>query len=139
MKNFVISLSVLMVAALLLTGCGRGAQTASDGLDEKMYGYMTVDVRNGVSKRNGTDTRTYQVAEGEQGVLKVNVSKESGKLGMAVYNKSDLTNPSYEEYDLDSQEITLDLENPGEYIVWITADDYVGNYWFDVTLAGKDV
>ena len=77
--------------------------------------------------RNGTEYDTYQVEEGQTGVISIRVFKESGRLDIDVYPVDSKDTPNYTGRDLDSASFDVIVEEPGEYRVCLAATEFVGN------------
>ena len=80
--------------------------------------------------RTGTEFLTYQVEEGEQGVLSVCIARTSGRIDVDVYRVGNEENPDYVGRDLDSASFQVIVSVPGEYRICVTAKKYVGDYEF---------
>ena len=120
----IISLCLLFVAVILLTACTNGKPDNRD--DAK--GSMNIDFGENGMIRNGTEYDTYQVKEGQKGIISIRVSKESGRLDIDVYPVDNKDKPNYTGRDLDSASFDVIVEEPGEYKVCFTATEFVGDY-----------
>ena len=120
----IISLCLLFVAVILLTACTNGKPDNRD--DAK--GTMNIDFGENGMIRNGTEYDTYQVEEGQKGIISIRVSKESGRLDIDVYPVDNKDKPNYTGRDLDSASFDVIVEEPGEYKVCFTATEFVGDY-----------
>lgn len=120
----IISLCLLFVAVILLTACTNGKPDNRD--DAK--GTMNIDFGENGMIRNGTEYDTYQVKEGQKGIISIRVSKESGRLDIDVYPVDNKDKPNYTGRDLDSASFDVIVEEPGEYKVCFTATEFVGDY-----------
>ena len=120
----IISLCLLFVAVILLTACTNGKPDNRD--DAK--GTMNIDFGENGMIRNGTEYDTYQVKEGQKGIISIRVSKESGRLDIDVYPVDNKDKPNYTGRDLDSASFDVIVEEPGEYHVCFTAVEFVGDY-----------
>ena len=114
----------LLTIVLPMTGCtDRGRE---NHVEE--HGTMDIDfVENGMI-RNGTAYETYQVEEGQKGIISIGISGKSGKLDLDIYPSERKDDPDYTGRDLDSASFDVILDEPGEYKVCITAKAFVGDY-----------
>ena len=78
--------------------------------------------------RNGTEYDTYQVEEGQKGIISMRVSRESGRLDIDVYPVDSKDTPNYTGRDLDSSSFDVIVKEPGEYQVCFTATEFIGDY-----------
>ncbi|MGN1415752.1 MAG: hypothetical protein ACI4XF_02845 [Oscillospiraceae bacterium] len=125
----IISLCLLAAAVISITACTNGHRDYST--DTK--GTMNIDFGEDGMIRNGTEYNTYQVEEGQQGIISINISKVSGRLDIDVYQVGNEDDPDYTGRDLDSASFDVIVEEPGEYKVCFTAAEFVGDYgihWF---------
>ena len=119
----IISLCLLVVAVILITACTNGNKDYS----ADMNGTMNIDFGENGMIRNGTEYDTYQVEEGQTGVISIRVFKESGRLDIDVYPVDSKDTPNYTGRDLDSASFDVIVEEPGEYRVFLAATEFVGN------------
>ena len=120
----VCALLLLAAIAISVTACTNGKrddQTAARGT-------MDIDFGEDGMIRNGTEYETYQVEEGQKGILSIRVSRVSGRLDIDVYPVDGKDKPDYTGRDLDSASFDVIVEEPGEYKVCFTADKFVGDY-----------
>ncbi|MGN1099344.1 MAG: hypothetical protein ACI4S9_03290 [Christensenellales bacterium] len=120
----VLAVIVLTVLSVMITACAYGGQNGSP--DET--GDMKIDITEDGTIRNGTEYKTYLVEEGHTGTVSVVISKKSGRLDMDVYRVGHEDFPDYTGRDLEIESFTVNLKEPGEYKVRITARDFVGDY-----------
>lgn len=118
------ALCFMLVAVCFLAACSGNDE--HDNNDEK--GNMNIDFGDDGMIRNGTEYFTYQVEENQEGTVSINISKKSGCLDIDIYSVSDKENPEYTGRNLDSTSFDVILNEPGEYKVRITAEEYVGDY-----------
>lgn len=115
---------LLLGALLTMAGCaGREGDTHTDAC-----GTMNIDFGENGMIRNGTEYDTYQVEEGQKGIISIRVSKESGRLDIDVYPVDRKDKPNYTGRDLDSVSFDVIVEEPGAYQVCFTATEFVGDY-----------
>lgn len=119
----IISLCLLVVAVISITACTNGNKDYS----ADMNGTMNIDFGENGMIRNGTEYDTYQVEEGQTGVISIRVFKESGRLDIDVYPVDSKDTPNYTGRDLDSASFDVIVEEPGEYRVCLAATEFVGN------------
>lgn len=120
----IICLCLLVAAVILLPACTNGKPDNRD--DAK--GTMNIDFGEDGMLRNGTEYCTYQVEEGQKGILSIRISKVSGRLDIDVYPIDNKDKPNYIGRDLDSASFDVIVEVPGEYKVCFTATEFVGDY-----------
>ena len=113
-----------VLSALMITACADGGEFGNP--DET--GNMKIDITEDGTIRNGTEYKTYLVEEGCTGTVLVVISKKSGRLDMDVYRVGHVDSPDYTGRDLEIESFTVNLKEPGEYKVKITAKDFVGDY-----------
>lgn len=116
-----ISISLCVLAAISFTAC-----TKSKKDDTKEI--MNIDLGEEGMTRNGTEHYTYQVEEGQKGIISIDISRESGQLDIDVYRVDSKEDPDYRGRNLDSASFDVIVEKPGEYEVYFTAADFVGDY-----------
>ena len=127
MNARIISFCVLCLFAAMvisITACTNGNQEA----EADKNGTMNIDFGENGMIRNGTEYDTYQVKEGQKGIISIRVSKESGRLDIDVYPVDNKDKPNYTGRDLDSASFDVIVEEPGEYKVCFTATEFVGDY-----------
>ena len=117
-------LFLLVATAILITACANGKR--EDHVDAN--GTMNIDFGEDGMIRNGTAYDTYQVEEGQKGIISIRVSKISGRLDIDVYQVDSKDTPNYTGRDLDSASFDVIVEEPGEYKVCFTATEFVGDY-----------
>lgn len=127
-KKLIIPVCVVIIAGVLLslTGC---ADKGNDPAGEQ--GSMKADLTKAGMVRNGTEYRTYQVEEGERGIVAVRISRQSGALDLDIYPTDRPKEPEYTGRSLDSASFSVILEESGEYKLRVTAKDYIGDYEID--------
>lgn len=119
-----LALCLLIAAVISITACTNNRK---DSLAD-LAGTMNIAIGENGMIRNGTEHRTYQVEEGQKGILSIRISKVSGRLDIDFYPVDQKDNPSYTGRDLDSASFDVIVENPGEYQVCFTATEFVGDY-----------
>lgn len=124
-KSITICVCWLLLAAVLsMAGCtGR---TEDSHTDER--GSMNIDFGKDGMIRNGTAYETYQVEEGQSGIISVCISRKSGRLDLDVYPAGCKDAPEYTGRDLDSASFDVIVTGPGEYKVCVTAKEFMGDY-----------
>ncbi|MGM9641988.1 MAG: hypothetical protein ACI3XI_02130 [Eubacteriales bacterium] len=78
--------------------------------------------------RNGTEYYTYQVEEGQKGIISISITKVSGRLDIDIYQVGSNDKQDYTGRDLDSASFDVIVDETGEYKVCFTAKDFVGSY-----------
>ncbi len=132
----VIAFGLLLSAVLSVTACANGKR----GQDAGVSGTMNIDLREDGMLRNGTECDTYQVEEGQKGIISICISRVSGQLDIDVYPVDCKDQPNYTGRDLDSASFDVIVEEPGAYQVCFTATEFVGDYginWKTEDVAGK--
>lgn len=120
----ILTLCLLVAAVISITACSNNKKDSN----ADMNGTMNIDFGENGMIRNGTEYDTYQVKEGQQGIISIRVSKESGRLDIAVYPVDNKDMPNYTGRDLDSASFDMIVEEPGVYQVCFTATEFVGDY-----------
>ena len=119
---------VAVILLVALTAISVAACTNNGDNDTDERGSMKIEFGKDGIIRNGTEYYTYQVEKGSVGVVSVSISKKSGKIDIDVYPTGLKDDAEYTGRDLDSASFSVILNEPGEYIVCITAKDFVGDY-----------
>jgi len=129
MKRAVVFCAVLVCAAALFSGCA---------LKEKRP-KMDISLEDGKTVYDGCEQYFYEVKENQEGTLSVAIRKESGSIDIKVFRTDDRKMIAYQGNDIPTSEFKVTLSDPGEYKVWVEADDFMGSYTFDwsVKAAGK--
>lgn len=120
----IISLCLLVAAVISVTACANGK---SDNYADT-GGTMNIDFGESGMIRNGTEYYTYQLEEGQKGIISIRISKVSGSLDIDVYPVDSKDNPNYTGRDLDSASFDVIVEEPGEYKVCFCANEFAGDY-----------
>lgn len=118
---------LLLVTVLLLSGCSHGEQ----GADIGGGGTMNIRSTDAGILRSGTEYRTYQVEEGQRGILSVGITRESGGLDLDIYPADRKEDTAYTGRNLESAEFEVILSEPGEYKVRVTVKSFLGDYGFN--------
>ncbi|MGN1347422.1 MAG: hypothetical protein ACI4VI_00635 [Acutalibacteraceae bacterium] len=129
----IISLCLLVVAVILITSCTDSNRSHSTDTNET----MNIDFGENGMIRNGTEYRTYQVEEGQKGIISIRISKVSGRLDIDIYQVGGEDKPNYTGRDLDSASFDVIAEEPGEYKVRLMATEFVGEY--EINLRTEDI
>ena len=120
----ILSLCLLVAAVISITACTNSKKDSH----ADMNGTMNMDFGENGMIRNGTEYDTYQVEEGQKGIISIRVSKVSGRLDIDVYQVSNEDDSDYTGRDLDCASFDVIVEKPGEYRVCFTATEFVGDY-----------
>ena len=120
----IISLCLLAAAVISITACSNGKRANYADANKT----MNIDFGKDGMIRNGTEHYTYQVEEGQKGIISICVSKVSGRLGIDVYPADAKDKPNYTGRDLDSASFDVIVEESGEYKVCFTAAEFAGDY-----------
>lgn len=114
-----ILVGLVLIFASIMTGCTNNQQAPVD---------MNIDIQDGKTIRTGTEIYTYQVENGQTGILSVCIDRESGRLDLDIYPMGSEEKPEYIGRDMDNTSFDVFLKNAGEYTVRFTADKFVGKY-----------
>ena len=120
----IISLCLLIAAVISITACTNGKPDHRDDAN----GTMNIIFGEDGMVRNGTEYRTYQVEEGQRGIISIRISRKSGRLDLDIYPAGCEDAPEYTGRELDSTSFDVIVEEPGEYQVCFTATEFVGDY-----------
>ncbi|MDD6032359.1 MAG: hypothetical protein PUC47_02570 [Oscillospiraceae bacterium] len=96
--------------------------------DTDVNAAMTIDFGENGMIRSGTEHATFQVEEGQKGILSFDISRVSGRLDIDVCRLGKEDDPDYTGRELDSASFDVIVEHPGEYKVCFTAAEFVGDY-----------
>lgn len=94
----IISLYLLVAAVMSITSCTNSKRDNYADAN----GTMNIDFCEDGMIRNGTECDTYQVEEGQKGIISICVSKVSGRLDIDVYQVDSKHDPDYTGRNLDS-------------------------------------
>lgn len=120
----IISLGLLVAAVISVTACTDGKRDNHTDT----HSTMNIDFGEDGMIRNGTEYDTYQVEEGQKGMIAICIYKVSGRLDIDIYPVNNKNMPNYTGRDLDSASFDVIVEEPGEYQVCFTATEFVGDY-----------
>ena len=121
----VVSICALLLAVMMsVTACTNGRADRTAGADAA----MTIDFGENGMIRSGTEHATFQVEEGQKGILSFDISRVSGRLDIDVCRLGQEDDPDYTGRELDSASFDVIVEHPGEYQVCFTAAEFVGDY-----------
>lgn len=132
----ILSLCLLAATVISVTACTNGKGNPHADVN----GTMNIDFGENGMIRNGTEYDTYQVEEGQEGIISIRISRVSGRLDIDVYPADRKDTPNYTGRDLDSASFDVVVGGPGEYQVCFTATEFVGDYginWSIEDVAGK--
>ncbi len=68
------------------------------------------------------------VFEGEPLELEANIITEKGKLSILIYETGNKENIVYEARDIPTSRFMIELTEPGDYELWLEAEDHSGSY-----------
>ena len=114
---------LLVLMAVSITACTNGRRDH----DTDVSAAMTIDFGENGMIRNGTEHASFQVEEGQKGILSIDVSRVSGRLDIDVCRVGKEDDPDYTGRELDSASFDVIVEDPGEYKVCFTAADFSGD------------
>lgn len=117
-------LCLLVAIVISTTACTNGKKDNNSDANGK----INIDFGEDGMIRNGTEYYTYQVEEGQKGIISIRVSKESGRLDIDIYQTDSKDDPDYTGRNLDSTSFDVIIEESGEYKVCFRATEFVGNY-----------
>ena len=118
-KRHIMPLPLILLFVCILAVCARGKKTSAN---------MNIDIRDGKTIRTGTEVYTYQVEDGQPGILSVYVARESGRLDLDIYPTESEDEAEYTGRNMDNAAFDVILKNAGEYTVRFTADKFIGEY-----------
>ena len=116
--------ALLLAVMMSVTACTNGRADRTAGADAA----MTIDFGENGMIRSGTEHATFQVEEGQKGILSFDVSRVSGRLDIDVCRVGKEDDPDYTGRELDSTSFDVIVADPGEYKVCFTAADFSGDY-----------
>lgn len=117
-------LGLLVVAILSIAACTNGDRDGSPDAN----GTMNIDIGEDGMIRNGTEYDTYQLQEGQRGIISIRITKVSGQLNIDICPVGSKGTPNYTGRDIDSATFDVIVEESGEYQVCFTATEFVGDY-----------
>lgn len=119
--------AALLAMTILLAGCGGGSSySLTNPIGEVSEpGLLAVNYSNFDGLRFG---EFFPVAEGETLVFHVNVLTESGSLSIFVTPEDNEDLIVYRADDIATSEFTFTLTEPGQYKLWLQAENHKGGY-----------
>ncbi len=114
---------VLIIISAVAAACTSGNDNISDE-----RGNMNIDFGENGIIRNGTEYYSYQVEANYRGVISIIITKDSGRIDLDIYPTDRTFDTEYTGRDLNSASFSVILDEPGEYTVKITAEEFVGDY-----------
>lgn len=118
-RKRIISACLLAVILLLFNSCGKADNPE-----------MNVEIRDGQKIYNGTEQRFYQVDEGMEAELEIEVNRNSGSINITVVDSDSSQKVFYQGTDIPTSDFKVSLPSPGEYKVLTQADNFNGSYTF---------
>ena len=119
-------MALLLSVVFLLCGCVASTSPVKPEEPE-----MHTALRDGQTVYNGTERRFYQVEAGKTGELRIAVRAESGSLNISLFPTEEPERFCYRGRDIPTSAFSVTLQEPGEYTVWIEAEDFAGSYTFE--------
>ena len=89
---------------------------------------MVVNVGKDGTIKSGVEYFTYQLDEGYKGIISINIHKKSGKIDLDIYPTNSKEEYKYKGRDLDSASFKVIIDEPGEYKIKITLNQFIGDY-----------
>ena len=119
--------AALLAMTILLAGCGGGSSySLTNPIGEVSGpGLLAVNYSNFDGLRFG---EFFPVAEGETLVFHVSVLTESGSLSIFVTPEDNEDLIVYRADDIATSEFTFTLTEPGQYKLWLQAENHKGGY-----------
>lgn len=77
--------------------------------------------------------RSFQVGENETVKIRVSVEKRDGVLNVYIAKDGDKENAIYKGEDITTSEFIVSAKEAGDYIIWIEADNFEGEYSFEIS------
>lgn len=120
MKKIIIAILILMT--LVTVSCSSNkAKTYEKAV-------MEIDITSKGKIYNGTSYYTYQVEEGQEGIVTIKVERVSGTIDVDICPVSNPEKSEYKGRGLDSTSFDVILSEKGEYKVTINANNFIGDY-----------
>ena len=118
-------LYLLITLSLLMVG---GCTNESKNNPSKEETSMVVNVGKDGTIKSGVEYFTYQLDEGYKGIISINIHKKSGKIDLDIYLANSKEEYKYKGRDLDSASFKVIIDEPGEYKIKITLNQFIGDY-----------
>lgn len=122
-KNRILYL-LITLSLPLLAGCTKDDKNSSS----KEETSMVVNVGKDGTIKSGVEYFTYQLDEGYKGTISINIYKNSGKIDLDIYLANSKEEYKYKGRDLDSASFDVIVDEPGEYKIKITLNQFIGDY-----------
>lgn len=119
----------LLIAALLLCGCGAGNAGNESG-PTMTIDYVACEDGTQYTRYNGDAQEFFHVASGRENVVEVAVQRESGKLRITIQEEGNPENTLYDGNTFPSESFTVNATEPGRYRIWVHAENFIGTYHF---------
>gem|GEM_PF-5034565 len=102
---------------------------------------MTVNVEaDGNTVYNGSEQLFYEVLPGQKAVVRIKVTCTGGSIAFFVHERENESAYAYRGTVTESCEFDVIIEEPSQYRIYITADDFHGSYgvnWQTETAAAE--
>lgn len=127
MKDSIIII-ILTFIAVVLTGCSSEKHHKQPTMNCEV---ITVNDGSNAIRKNGEEHSSFTVGEGEAAEIAVSVRRVSGVLNITI--APDGKAAIYEGNDVPTSEFTVYAKEKGEYTICVKAEDFVGDYSFDIS------
>jgi hypothetical protein len=121
MKKIAVCIAVLLLM-LAMTGCPRGSYIVIKGVQTNTAHSMAMRY----DRFKGHKTVTVKVPEGEVWEVYVDISTDSGEIGLSITGRDGRS--YYQEEELSTSSFTVTLEQAGKYDIRVDAEDHKGSY-----------
>ena len=128
MKDTIIII-ILTFIAVVLTGCSSGEKQHTPVAMN--CDVITADDGGTIIRKNGEEHSSFTALEGEVVEIAVSVQRVSGVLDITIF--SDGKAAIYEGNDVPTSEFTVYAKEKGEYTICVKAEDFVGDYSFNIS------
>lgn len=115
---------LITLSLLMVVGCTN--ENKNNPFKEETS--MVVNVGKDGTIKSGVEYFTYQLDEGYKGIISINIRKKSGKIDLDIYLANSKEEYKYKGRDLDSASFKVIIDEPGEYKIKITLNQFIGDY-----------
>jgi len=117
----------LLSAIFAISGC-----SADHHMSEEKEPAMSVNVNpDGSTVYNGSEQLFYEVREGQKAVVHFKIDTKQGSIAFDIQEKENENAHQYRGTVTESCEFDIVIEEPNQYRIYITANDFHGTYLVD--------